>query len=405
MKKAVLLFSALLIFSISGLAQDVDFQPGQAKVTAGTLNVRNIASSGGTVLATLKRGDIVDVLEKSQYSSEIDGVSDYWYKISLPKNKTGWVFGQFISFELNLESGLRWKSSTPDSSQKFTSVAISETGIIMIGTQSGNIFLSNDNGKNWRKVLPQALGVSIGRINKIFMSKNVIWIAASGDTAGGVWKSTNNGGSWAQYTTSQGLLSNDVYDVVESGGVLYAATKKGLCISKNSGMSFTADDDIEDETTTLAVSPSGVIVAGTTKGLYIYMDKKDPLNGTNRSWIEVSTKSPNMGKKVYTVAISQQGDIYVGTDKGLNKSTLSNIKEWFSIGGKVEVNSIIIDSNARVIVATNNGLNISLDQGGSWVTYKRENGLASNEIYRAAVSVKTGIIWTISVNAGLSFHE
>lgn len=404
-KTAAFILSVLLMLGVSLMAEDSTFQPGQAKVTAGTLNVRNIASSGGTVIATLKRGDIVDVIEKSQHPSEIDGVSDYWYKITLPKNKTGWVFGKFITFELNLESGLRWKSSTPDSSQKFTSIAISETGTIMVGTQSGNLFISTDNGKNWRKVLPQALGVSIGRINRIFMSTGAIWIAASGETAGGVWKSTNNGSSWAQYTTSQGLLSNDVFDVVESGGILYAATKKGLCISRNSGMSFKADEDIESETNTLAVSANGVIVAGTSKGLFIYMDKKDPMKGTKRSWEEISTKTPNMGKKVYTVAVSPEGDIYVGTDKGLTKSSLSDIEEWFSIGGKVEVNSIVIDSNARVIVATNNGLNISLDKGASWVTYKKDNGLASNEIYRISVSQKTGVIWTISSNAGLSYHE
>lgn len=406
MKKiSAFIISALFALSVNVLAQDSTFQPGQAKVTASVLNVRNIASSGGTVVLTLKRGDVIDVIEKSQHPSVIDGTEDYWYKITLPKNKTGWVFGQYISFELNLESGLRWKSSTPDSSQKFTSVAVSESGMIMVGCKSGNIFLSNDNGKNWRKVLPQALGVSIGYINSIFVSKNIIWIAASGGDGGGLWKSTNNGSSWAQFTTSQGLLSNDVFDVVESGGVIYAATSKGLCISKNSGMSFTADEEIEDGTNALAVTSNGVIIAGTSKGLFIFMDKKNPMTGTDKKWQEIKTKTPNMGKKVFTVAASSNGDIYVGTDKGLTKSSLSNISEWFSIGGKVEVNYIFIDSTSRVIVATNNGLNISLDQGASWVTYKKENGLASNEIYRAAVSVKTGIIWTISVNAGLSFHE
>jgi len=395
----------LLTFAISARAEDSTFQPGKAKVTASVLNVRNISSSGGTVVASLKRGDIVDVVEKSQHPSDIDGVSDYWYKISLPKKKSGWVFGQFISFELNLESGLRWKSSTPDRSQKFTSIAISDSGIMMAGTQSGNIFISSDNGKNFRKVLPQALGVSIGKINSIFISKDTIWIAAGGDTNGGVWKSTNNGNSWAQYTTSQGLISNETYDIVDSGGILYVATKKGLCISKNSGMSFSADDDLDMETNSLSVSSDGNIAAGTTKGLYIYMDKKNPMKGTKKSWEKISSKTPNMGSKVFTAAISPTGEIYVGTDKGLAKSLLSNINEWFSIGGKVEVNSIIIDSNSRVIVATNNGLNISLDQGGSWVTYKSENGLASNEIHRVSISPKTGVIWTISSNAGLSYHE
>jgi len=404
-KITIFISSLLLMFAVSVMAEESAFQPGKAKITAGVVNVRNIGSTGGTVVTTLKRGDIIDVIDKSKHMSDVDGVSDYWYKITLPKKKTGWVFGQFISFELNLESGLRWKKMNPDSSQRFTSIAIAESGIMMVGTQSGNMFISTDNGKTLKKVLPQALGVSIGKINSIFISKSTIWVAASGDTNGGIWKSTNGGNSWAQYTTSQGLVSNDTYDVVESGGILYVATKKGLCTSQNSGMSFKADDDIDMETNTLAVSTNGIVAAGTSKGLYIYMDKKDYLKGSKKSWVKIKSKTPNMGSKVFTIAISPAGEIYVGTDKGLAKSLLSNIEEWFSLGGQVEVNSIIIDSNSRVIVATNNGLNISLDQGGSWVTYKAENGLASNDVKRIAISPATGIIWTISTSAGMSYHE
>lgn len=404
-KLSVFALIFFVVVSVSAMAEDSTFQPGRAKVTASSLNVRNIASSGGTVIDSLKRGDIVDVIEKSMYPSEIEGVSDYWYKITLPKNKTGWVFGQYLSFELNLESGLRWKSSTPDSSQKFTSIAISDSGMIITGCSSGAVFITGDDGKNWRKIIPQALGVTIGYVNKIVIVKNVIWIAASGETGGGLWKSTNNGSSWAQFTTSQGLLSNDVRDVAVSGNVLYVATAKGLCISSNSGGSFIGDDEIDYETNSVNVTPEGVIVAGTSRGLYIYMDKKDPVNGKKREWEEIKSKSPNMGKIVYTVAVSPDGDIFVGTDKGLSKSSLFKLNEWYSIGGKVEVNSVIIDSNSRVIVATDYGLNISLDQGASWVTYKKENGLASNEIYRVSVSPKTGVIWTISTNAGISYHE
>ncbi len=406
MKKLIVFISSiLLMFAVSVKAEDASFQPGKAKIIAGVVNVRNISSTGGTVVATLKRGDIVDVIDKSQHPSEVNGITDYWYKINLPKKKTGYVFGTLISFELNLEGGLIWKKNNPDTSQKFTSIAVAETGTMFVGTQSGNMFMSSDSGKSFRKVLPQALGVSIGRINNITISKGIIWVAASGDTNGGVWKSTNNGGSWAQYTTSQGLASNDTYDVAELGGVLYVATKKGLSISKNSGMSFSSDKDIDMESNTLAVSANGIIAVGTSKGLYIYMDEKDPMKGTNKSWEKIKSKTPNMGSKVFTIAISPTGEIYVGTDKGLAKSLISNIEEWFSVGGKVEVNSILIDTNSRVIVATNNGLNISLDQGGSWATYKAENGLASNEIQRVSVSPTTGIIWAVSTNAGISHHE
>lgn len=406
MKRLLKLLLLVLFISTSIIfAQDSTFQPGKAKVTAGVLNVRNIPSPGGTVVASLKRGDVVDVVEKSQHPSEIDGETNYWYKITLPKKKSGWIFGRYLSFELNLESGLRWKSSTPDSSQNFTCIAIAESGMMMIGTKSGNIFISNDNGINYRKVLPQALGVSIGKIGRILITNNAIWIAASGGNKGGVWKSTNNGSSWSQYTTSQGLPSNEVFDIVEIGGVLYVATEKGLALSKNAGMSFTEDKDLDIETYSLSISTQGVIFAATIKGLYAFMDEKNVMTGTKKEWVKIGAKSPNMGKKIYAVAVSSTGELYVGTDKGLNKSSLQNINEWFGIGGQTPVNYIVVDSNSRIIVATNNGLNISIDQGSSWVTYKKENGLASNGIDRLAVNPKNGVIWTVSSSYGLSYHE
>jgi len=395
--------SALLLFlTVSVIAQDSNFRPGQAKVTATTLNVRHIPSTSGNVEATFKRGDVVDVIERSKNISDVNGTKDYWYKVELPKKKTGWVFGQFITFELNTESGPRWKSTTPDRSQKFTSIAISESGQLMAGTQSGNMFLSSDNGKTFKKILPQALGLSVGRINSIHSTKSTIWIAASGDSNGGVWKSTNNGSSWVQITTSQGLLSNDVYDIAEAGGVLYAATRKGLCISSDNGMSFTAEKNVNMQVNGLAVSANNIIAAATSSGLYIGTDKK---GDTRKNWEKVKAKTTNLGDNVYTVAISPANDIYVGTDKGLAKSSLSNLNQWVSIGGKVDINSIIVDKDGRVLVATNNGLNISLDQGGFWTTYKDENGLASSKVYRVAVNPVSGVIWVVSLDSGLSYSD
>ncbi|MCL2025764.1 MAG: peptide-binding protein, partial [Leptospirales bacterium] len=148
-----------------------------------------------------------------------------------------------------------------------------------------------------------------------------------------------------------------------------------------------------------AVSTNNTIAAATSKGLYV--GKGD----TKKSWDRVKSRTANMGNNAYTVAISPTNDIFVGTDKGLAKSSVSNLDQWVSIGGKIEINSIIIDQNGRVLVATNNGLNISLDQGEFWVTYKEENGLASNRVYRSAVNPVSGIIWTLSIDSGLSYSD
>jgi ligand-binding sensor domain-containing protein len=398
MKKLIIMLFILLIPCL--LKSQSDFQAGKAKVTGSILNVRNISSTGGTIVAILKRGDILEVIERSKTQSEVEGMNDFWYKVKLSDNKTGWVFGQFITFDINTESGLRWKSVVPSKGQKFSSIAASSSGEIMAATEDGNIFISTD-GVTWKKSSPQALGINIGRINKITIINRNIWIAASGGSRGGVWRSTNMGSSWAQITNSQGLLSNDINDVViNDKNEIFAASSKGVSMSKDEGATWVTYPDGKklDDVICLATSKDGSVFAGTLDGLYVTSSSKP-------KWTQIGENSPNMGEQIFTISVSPSGNIYVGTDKGLNKASVSNIEQWFGIGGKTKVNSILVDASSRVIVATDNGLNISIDNGASWVTYNKESGIFSNRTEKITVSLKQNIIWITAGSEGLSYHD
>lgn len=403
MKKNFLILSIFFAFAISS---ESSFQPGQIKVTAGSLIVRNIASQGGTEVTKVKRGDILDAIERSVNQSTIEEYTDYWYKIKLPKNKTGWVFGAYVTFEVNLESGLKWKYLNPGTGNKFSGISITTTGDVLAGTENGVIYLSSDKGKTWRKISPQVLGINLATINKIITDGKTIWIAGGGDSKGGVWKTSNNGGSWTQFTTSQGLPSNEVYDIAIASNVVYAATRSGIALTKDQGATWTvAEGDLKQKIFSISISKDGKIFAGTDKGLFGFSEFKGVFGGTKKEWKKLGENSPNMGEQVYSIAVSPNGDIYAGSDKGLNKSNISKLETWTGIGGKTNVNSILADQSGKVIVATDNGLNISLDNGASWVTYKKENGLASNKVNQVSIHPADKAIWTVSGFEGISYHE
>jgi ligand-binding sensor domain-containing protein len=105
------------------------------------------------------------------------------------------------------------------------------------------------------------------------------------------------------------------------------------------------------------------------------------------------------------MAITKDGDIFIGTDKGLNFGAAANLEQLNSIGGNTKVNDINIDSEGRIIVATDNGLNISLDNGMTWITYNKDSGMASNNIIKATVNTKNNSIWTASEADGLSYSD
>lgn len=393
----------ILIFSSLVLLADSGFSPGQAKITASVLNVRNIASQGGSVVDSLKRGDLVQVAERSINTAEVDGINDYWYKVALPKGKAGWVFGAYITFELNLEHGLRWKTINPASNETFTGIVISPDGAVMAGTNRGNVYSSRDKGKTWKKVIPQALGNTIENIKKIVLYKKDLWIASNGNQGGGVWKSSNNGASWSQYTTAQGLSSNVVNDLhISADGKIWAATTKGIDISENNGSTwkqYGSNKGLEGEILCLT-SAKGRLIVGTTKGLFT-IEKKSSLIGNDK---DVFVRlSDNINNRVESIHYSEN-TLFAGTDSGLLKGNVDKLTEWIQVGGSTKVQSIFIDERKRIIVATVNGLNISLDNGDSWVTYKKEHGLGSNNIGNITVD-NNQIIWLTLGASGLAYHE
>ncbi len=410
----------LLVFALCGaLALTVglfgdEFQPGKAKVTASALNVRNIASAGGSVVGTLRRGDVVEVVARSTAEAEIDGVRAYWYKVTFASKdrkgkvstSSGWIFGGYITFELNVERGLKFRSQRPSGSQNYRGVAVARNGNVLVGGRGGTIYITSNQGRSWRGIAPQALGNAIGVARKMVLSGNEIWVAAEGSKGGGVWKTANSGESWAQYTTGQGLPSNDVRDITRAAdGSLWAATSKGVATSRDEGRTwkrFGPEDPID--ALSIAVD-GGTVIVGTASGLFTVGEKSSFFGGKSTVWKRRGEGQPNMGNRVYALALGSGGRIWAGTDKGLARSTTSALDSWAAVGGETQANSILMDGEKRILVCTDNGLNISLDSGDTWVTYKTESGLASNRVYEVAVDPKTARLWVTMGEGGVGSSD
>ncbi len=388
------------------------FQRGEARVTASVLNVRNIASSGGNVVGTVRRGDIVQVVDRSVNEATIEDLTDHWYKISIPGKKiqTGWVFGGYLTFEVNMEAGLRFRSLQP-ASETYTGVAFFSTGDAILGTDSGVLYITSDRGRNFRKIVPQALGNKMGGVKRIVAFGKDIWIAAAGGKRGGVWKTSNNGTSWTQFTTAQGLSSNDINDIARSeDGSIWAATGAGISVSHNNGARWESygPADNANAFTAIAVSSSKgsyTVLAGSGHGLYSTAAESGFFGGKETVWKRLGENE----NRINTLAISPDSSVYIGTNKGLFKTSLTDLNHWNAIGGETNVHHIALDEQSnrqpRVSVGTSNGLNISLDQGVSWATYKKEHGLAGNQVFEIAIHPRDHSIWTASGDSGVSLHD
>jgi len=85
------LFALLLAFALSLSALAAEY-PCEGISNASSVKVRKKASTSGAIVTTLKKGEIVTVLEETTTKSGV-----VWYKIKTEKGKEGHVMGDYLS--------------------------------------------------------------------------------------------------------------------------------------------------------------------------------------------------------------------------------------------------------------------------------------------------------------------
>jgi len=202
------------------------------------------------------------------------------------------------------------------------------------------------------------------------------------------------------------LPSNDVYDLkIQQDGTFWAATAKGIAVSRDKGKSWNQfGPKANFNAQTLAITAKGKVFVGTLNGLFTIGKETSFFSSDKTIWQRIAKGAPNLGNKIICLRVDKTGRLLVGSNRGLTTSNAINPQKWYGLGGETNINDILIDKFNRIIVATNNGLNISLDQGDSWITYKKEHGLASNRIHQIAVATDR-TIWVSMGAAGIGLHD
>ena len=94
-------------FGSFGIGVEVAFGTdyvGQAfpsSITAANVNLRQVPSLDGKIIARLQTSDMVRIADRSCAKMNVKGVAEYWYKVLVGGDPTGydqegWVFGQFL---------------------------------------------------------------------------------------------------------------------------------------------------------------------------------------------------------------------------------------------------------------------------------------------------------------------
>jgi photosystem II stability/assembly factor-like uncharacterized protein len=278
---------------------------------------------------------------------------------------------------------------------------------LFLGTRHFGLMISKDNGESWKLVnngLPTFTQNSWNRINSILSCEGAIYVGVSSPEAFvGEFISTDEGESWK--IINNGIPPNAIiYSIKKHQGIYFAATSKGLYISKNHGKNWKPKEfnSINNNSTTKLLSIGKKLFKVNTS----FNTQASILNANN---YENYLFDGNVNGKSYPFLGNETtnfGGIYVSNDKGSNwkivNKEINNKWIWAAIatGKNLIINAYDIDTAFNTSNKENLGFRfsskkltskiyISKNLGETWDEIT--NGLPTNISVKEMETVKNSV--------------
>jgi hypothetical protein len=112
MKKALIFFLFIITSFVSLYSQSSPFNntygepiyifsPGKYNMLDSPVNIRSQPNLMGSIIGRLELNSEIEIIEKTENSQTIEGMTHYWYKIKYG-NITGYVWGGYISIKTSI---------------------------------------------------------------------------------------------------------------------------------------------------------------------------------------------------------------------------------------------------------------------------------------------------------------
>ena len=269
-----------------------------------------------------------------------------------------------------------------------SAITVSGTDLF-VGTSLGAVFLSTDNGTNWREIDSGLTTPDYeDYISSIAISGNNLFAGTRG-----VFLSTNNGTNWnpvnSGLTIAQGLIKLAVSPArseAASAKIFAGTFGAGVFLSTNNGTSWTVIDSLLTDTNVTAsgfpeTNVTALVVADTNLysaiwGWGVFVSSN---NGT--TWKAVDTGLATT--MVNTVAVSGS-NIFTGTLFGGVFLSTNKKSGWVNAGLAGYNVYAFAFSGTKIFAGTGNGVFLSVDNGTSWTAVN--TGLGNYTINALAVS-------------------
>ncbi|MEO8230710.1 MAG: T9SS type A sorting domain-containing protein [Ignavibacteriota bacterium] len=272
-------------------------------------------------------------------------------------------------------------------------IAVDDSGNVFVASWTG-VFKSTDNGVSWAF---KNNGLQIGDIYKLFIDyEGNIYLCGSANFPGyGLYKSTDGGENWIGIAdTLNRNPTNNFEDVTiipnALGGIIYASNYYGVYRSTDNGITWQSTNFTDPGARNIGINTNGYMFFGnaTASWFGIYRSTDLGLSWERHTFLGVSAM-------VYL----RDGSILAGCyDPGLGESgiykTTNNGDTWFNtntFSGISSPSDFSLDKNNDIYVSyAGFAVYLSTNNGNSWINYGL-SGLGHSVICMAIDS--SGYIW------------
>ena len=298
-----------------------------------------------------------------------------------------------VSFLRSTDGGTTFESkSTIDEKTNFATAEVismatdkQDTRRIFLGTKESGIFASDNSGDSWRKIVyppTKVYGLVIDATNS-----QHLFATGEYDGRGKIYQTVDGGENWTEVYTepANGTVITSIAQNPYNPRVIYAGTSTGMIIRSNDGgetwknITFTPSmsgniiwnitfDNRKDNLIYFLVGSKGVYVADGDKIV------NEPVAGGSFAMVTGNAAASSSGAMSLVIDTNRNGVLYVGTAKGIFRST-DYAKTWTALNiiessKKFPISGIAVnpkDSNEIVYIA---GLTLykSTDGGIRWAT-------------------------------------
>jgi len=248
-----------------------------------------------------------------------------------------------------------WIATGGPADTQVSAIGVASDGNLFVGTPLDGVFRSTDNGGSWT---PVNKGLSRLDIHTLSINDNDHLYV--GTTSGFVYFSDNQGESWV-ITDSTGV--SDIYAVgFTPAGQIFASGQGGVCRSTDSGSSW---DELLGMPpviiwSTVIVLDENMLIAGSL-GMGVLLSTT-----AGTTWEHVYPGPPD--NDIYSFFQDENGEIFAATGMGIYNSTDNGVT-WGQLPNPVNSNIslLLVDQSDRLLAVTGEGVFVSDDRGENWV--------------------------------------